>query len=64
MKRDSNSSSNSATYMNELNFDLMVDEDVRDCIKSNDAESKDSLKKYKSILKNKPTPLSELHKAS
>ena len=58
------SSSNSSTYINELNFDLMLDDDVRECIKLNNLKSDSDVKKHKSVLDNDPTPLSEFHKVS
>ena len=57
-------STNRATYISELNFDLMLDNDVRECIKLHNQVSDSDVKKHKSVLDNSPTSLSELYKAS
>jgi len=57
-------SSNAAANMDELNFDLMLDDDVRECIRLNNLVSELNVKQHKRVLDNDPTPLSELYEAS
>jgi len=56
-------SSASSTYICELNFDLMLDSDVRECIKVNNSLHNSDIEKHKRVLDNDPTPISELYKA-
>ena len=51
------------TYIDELSFDLMPDNDVRECLRTNNSIDESGIKKYKRVLDNDPTPISELYKA-